>query len=467
MHSAQDDGQVVRVTRSCAAPGTKPTTCGERLGFADCGPASFLGRGQQVGRIDAQLGALASGRGSVVLVSGGLGMGKTALLAQAMDTASTRGIRVFHGACEPATQAVPLAPVLGALMVPVDAPVDGDRIRNLSLSADLRFWLMREIEESLERSAATGPMLIVIDDLQWADAVSLLFLTLLSRRTAATGILWLLAFRPGELSAAASVAVDRLAGAGAVTLAVDPLDEHTVGDIATQLLGAVPDDALTRILADVRGHPFWLTELLKGILEDDLVVLDHGLSRLAAWRIPRRFARSVLRQLARFPGGTRDALEMAAILGTPFSIAELAAAADMSPAALLAVLRQALVEDVLVEDGELLAFRCRLVRETIDHQATEAVRQSVRRDSYDSANRTRASSPEPDWAELSAAEIPVARLAARGESNRKIAEHLFLSPHTVDSHLRSIFGKLAIRSRVELARLAAERASRSYSRPAA
>ena len=467
MHSAWDDGHVVHMTRSCATPGTRPATCGERLGFSGCGSASFLGRGQQVGRIDVQLSALASGQGSVVLVSGGFGMGKTALLAQAMHMAGTRGIRVFHGVGEPATQAVPLAPVLDALMVPADPPVNRDRIRDLSLSADLRFWLMRELKESLERSAATAPMLIVIDDLQWADAISLLFLTLLSRRSAATGILWLLAFRPGELSAAASVAVDRLATAGAVSLAVDPLDEHTVGDIATQLLGGVPDDALTRILADIKGHPFWLLELLNGILEDDLVVRDHGPSRLAAWRIPRRFARSVLQQLAQLPGDTRDALETAAILGTPFSIAELAVAADTSPAALRTAVRQALVEGVLVEDGELLAFRCRLVRETIDQQAAEAVRQSVRRDRRDSINRAMASLPEPDWAELSAAEIPVGRLAARGESNRKIAEHLFLSPHTVDSHLRSIFGKLGIRSRVELAHLAAERASRSHSRPAA
>jgi DNA-binding NarL/FixJ family response regulator len=158
---------------------------------------------------------------------------------------------------------------------------------------------------------------------------------------------------------------------------------------------------------------------------------------------------------------------VAAILGTPFSIAELAAVADMSPATLLAALRQALQEGVLMEDGELLAFRYRLVRETIDHQATEAVRQSVRRDRHDSMNRTSLSSPEHDWTELTAAEIRVARLAALGESNRAIAEHLFLSPHTVDSHLRSIFGKLGISSRVELAHLAAERASRSRSRPAA
>jgi DNA-binding NarL/FixJ family response regulator len=438
------------------------TTCSQ----LDKTPA-FLGRWQQVGRIDAQLGALASGQGSVVLVSGGFGMGKTALLEQATQMASIRGIRVFHGAGDPATQAVPLAPLLEALMVSADAPVDRDRIRDLSLSADHRFWLMRELEESLQRSAGTAPMLIVIDDLQWADAVSLLFLTLLSRRSAATGILWLLAFRPGELSAAGRVAVDKLAAAGAVGLAVDPLDEHTVEDIATRLLGGVPDDALMRILAGVRGHPFLLTELLHGMLQDDLVVLGHGLSRLAAWSIPRRFARSVLHRLARFPRATRDALETAAILGTPFAIAELAAVADMSPATLLAVLRQALVEGVLVEDGELLAFRYRLVRETIDHQATEAVRQSVLRDRRDSMNRTSVSSPEPDWAELTSAEIPVARLAARGESNRTIAEHLFLSPHTVDSHLRSIFGKLAIRSRVELAHLAAERVSRSHARPAA
>jgi predicted ATPase/DNA-binding CsgD family transcriptional regulator len=419
---------------------------------------TFLGRGQQVGRIDAQLDALASGQGSVVLVSGGFGTGKTALLAQATRMAGTRGIRVFHGGGNRATQTVPLAPLLEALMVPADAPIDRDRIRDLSLSADHRFWLMRELEESLRRSAGAAPMLIVIDDLQWADAVSLLFLTLLSRRSAATGIMWLLAFRPGELSAAASGAVDKLTAAGAVSLAVDPLDEHAVEDIATRLLGGVPDDALMEILAGIGGHPFLLTELLNGMLQDDLVVLGDGVSRLAVWRIPRRFARSVLRRLARFPRATRDALETAAILGTPFSIAELAAVADLSPATLLGVLRQALAEGVLVEDGELLAFRYRLVRETIDHQATEAVRQSVLRGRDGSMNRTSVSSPEPDWAELTAAETPVARLAARGESNRTIAEHLFLSPHTVDSHLRSIFGKLAIRSRVELAHLAAERA---------
>jgi DNA-binding CsgD family transcriptional regulator len=56
---------------------------------------------------------------------------------------------------------------------------------------------------------------------------------------------------------------------------------------------------------------------------------------------------------------------------------------------------------------------------------------------------------------LTRAERDVARLVARGLTNRQVAEQLFISPHTVDSHIRHIFGKLGINRRVELARLVA------------
>jgi DNA-binding CsgD family transcriptional regulator len=55
---------------------------------------------------------------------------------------------------------------------------------------------------------------------------------------------------------------------------------------------------------------------------------------------------------------------------------------------------------------------------------------------------------------LTSAELAVARLVAEGMTNREVAERLFLSPHTVNSHLRHVFTKLGINSRVELARLA-------------
>jgi DNA-binding CsgD family transcriptional regulator len=61
------------------------------------------------------------------------------------------------------------------------------------------------------------------------------------------------------------------------------------------------------------------------------------------------------------------------------------------------------------------------------------------------------------WAAISGSELAVVRLVAEGLTNREVAERLFVSPHTVNSHLRHVFAKLGINSRVELARLARDR----------
>ncbi|MDG4798324.1 helix-turn-helix transcriptional regulator [Micromonospora sp. WMMD1082] len=61
--------------------------------------------------------------------------------------------------------------------------------------------------------------------------------------------------------------------------------------------------------------------------------------------------------------------------------------------------------------------------------------------------------PQAGWAGLTESETRVARMVVQGWTNRQIAEELFLSPHTVSSHLRHAFVKLGVRSRVELARL--------------
>jgi DNA-binding CsgD family transcriptional regulator len=59
--------------------------------------------------------------------------------------------------------------------------------------------------------------------------------------------------------------------------------------------------------------------------------------------------------------------------------------------------------------------------------------------------------PTTGWAALTRAELEVSRLVTQGKTNREIADHLFVSPHTVDSHLRNIFAKVGVKSRVQLA----------------
>ena len=65
--------------------------------------------------------------------------------------------------------------------------------------------------------------------------------------------------------------------------------------------------------------------------------------------------------------------------------------------------------------------------------------------------------PSTGWAALTRAELEVARLVAQGKTNREIADHLFVSPHTVNTHLRHIFAKMGVKSRVQLASVASER----------
>jgi DNA-binding CsgD family transcriptional regulator len=75
--------------------------------------------------------------------------------------------------------------------------------------------------------------------------------------------------------------------------------------------------------------------------------------------------------------------------------------------------------------------------------------------------------PDPQWPELTESERAVVTLAAEGATNREVADRLFISPYTVNSHLRHIFSKLEIRSRVELARLAVQRGERLGKEPPA
>jgi DNA-binding CsgD family transcriptional regulator len=72
---------------------------------------------------------------------------------------------------------------------------------------------------------------------------------------------------------------------------------------------------------------------------------------------------------------------------------------------------------------------------------------------------TTAEKPATGWAAMTRSELAVAQLTANGLTNREIADRLFVSPHTVNTHLRHVFAKLQVNSRVDLTRLATERNS--------
>src|ERR1700742_533051 len=247
------------------------------------------GRQVQTDMLRGQLDGVRAGHGGVVLVTGLAGMGKSALLGAAEDMARERRIRIFRSAGDVATQVVPFGPLLEALMSTDDPPVDPAVLRDLSQSPDQRFWMLRELQESLERAAMRGPVLISVDDVQWADPATLVALGTLPRQLATHRILWLFAVRSGDLPLAARAALGKLEAADALRITLNALDAAAVAAVAEDLLGGVPEPGLLDVLAGVRGQPFLLTELLRGLLDEQLIKVDGGTARLAGSQLPVRF----------------------------------------------------------------------------------------------------------------------------------------------------------------------------------
>jgi DNA-binding CsgD family transcriptional regulator len=341
------------------------------------------GRRLQIETLRVQLDAVGAGVGSVVLITGSAGVGKSALLAEAATMAGDRAIRVFHGSGDVAAQVVPLGPLLDALVVSNNPPVDAGVLRELSRSPDQRFWLLRELQECLEQAALRTPMVITIDDLQWADAATLIALSTLPRRLASHRILWLLAARSGELTLPVRAAMRRLEADDAIRVTLNRLDDAAVAEVTQDVVGGIPDPSLLSAVSGVHGQPFLLVQLLRGLVEDKLVEVNDGIATLTRTQIPHRFLDSVGEQLGRLPSEARDALQMASVLGRRFSVEELAALVDRSPPSLLGALRAALDAGLIVEDGDLLGFRHDLVREAVDASLPKAIRRSLRRRAVD------------------------------------------------------------------------------------
>ena len=356
------------------------------------------GRQVQVETLRSRLDALAAGRGGLVLVAGQAGHGKTVLLGAVEAEARARGMTVFHGAGDVSGQVIPFGPLLEALVSAPGAPVDPAVLRDLSHSPDQRFWLLREMQEALERAALGAPVLISLDDVQWADPATLAALGSLTRQLAGHRILWLLAVRSGELGATEHTALLRLQTSDTLEITVGPLNEGAVAGVAADLLGAAPDPALLTALSEVGGQPFLLTELLRGLREEKLVEVRDGSARLVRPGLPLDRRDWVGYRFDRLSASARDTLQLASVLGRRFSADELTALGGAAPAEVLAALREALAAGLVIEDGDRMTFRHDLVREAADAALPRTVRQSLRRRAVDVLLRHGA--PPSDVAEL-------------------------------------------------------------------
>lgn len=336
------------------------------------------GRDAELAFVEARLDALDRGEGGIIRVEGPAGIGRSRILAEAAAAARRRGTRVFEGAADPDGQFVPLGPLLDGLLSGEEPLSGAVRLRDLATTPGQRFWLLQELGDRLRETARNGPLLVVLDDLQWCDDLTLLTFNTLAAGLSSHAILWLVAVRGGSVPSGVRTTLDRIRRAGAHELALGALEDREIARITEDVLGAPPDPDVLRLAHRAEGVPQLLVELLGRLREEDAVTIRNGTARLPAGPPAPRELPSVVRRLDQLSDEARKLVQTAAAVGGPVTVALLAELLGTSSAALITAVRESLDADLLTESGDRLAFRHDLIREAVEAGLPLPLRQALR-----------------------------------------------------------------------------------------
>ncbi|MFD3533786.1 AAA family ATPase [Streptomyces sp. NPDC058664] len=337
------------------------------------------GREAELAFVEARLDALARGEGGIVRVEGPAGSGRSRLLLEASASAERRGTRVLHGRADPDAQFVPLGPLLEGLLSGGEPLPDAARIRDLAATPGQRFWLLQELADRLREAARDRPLLILLDDLQWCDDLTLLAFHTVAAALASHRVLWLVTVRGGAVPPGVRTTLDRIRQAGAHELTLGPLGDRAMARITEDVLGAVPGPDVLRVADRAEGVPLLLVELLDALREEDLVTIENGTAGLTPGAFPSRRLPSVGRRLDQLSEAARELVETAAAVGRPVTVGLLAELLDRPPAALITAVREALESDLLAERADRLAFRHEVVREAVEAGLSPSLLRTLRR----------------------------------------------------------------------------------------
>jgi predicted Ser/Thr protein kinase len=357
------------------APGNRPASVAALLAAIEAavapdpsdarprpGTARMFGRARELERAEAALHRARSGNGSLVLVTGEAGIGKSRLAREVAARAQATGMRVLWGRSWEAGGAMPYWPWIQVFRGLGSNPFQALEATPGESSREERFRRFDAAARALEAAAQREPLAILLEDLHAADLVSLLLLLFVVRQIGTSPILVLATTREVEARASAELAdaLARLTREGE-TLSLGRLGHHDIAAwVATCMTGASADD----VYRVTEGNPLFVEEVLRVGGDGKHLKLSDGLKVLLD------------AHLARLAPAARALLEIAAVVGRQFGSRELAALSGTPHDHVLAALGPACELGVVEAlDAEQLQFTHVLLRDRL-HQSLAVARRN-------------------------------------------------------------------------------------------
>ena len=351
-------------------------------------PAPLVGRSDELSLLSAALERARSGRGRTVFVVGEGGVGKTRLITTAAEHASANGFTVAVGRGYPVETGVPyalfadaLVPALRALepnalasatrgisadlgrlfpaLLPDSSSQRGDAGRGDPADAKARlFWSFSQL---LARLAVRSPLLLVLENLQWADEASIELLHFVARQLSRERILVLASYNSAQRESHRTLADSErsLVALGiADVVHVGPLSLNDTDELLQRTFSASPAvtrDFARRLHGWTRGNAFFVEETLKALVAEGSLREERG--RWSGWErdsftLPPSVGDALAARLARLSPAALSLAELVAVLGTGVSLETLDAVSTTGRADLAAALGELRAERVLEERVE-------------------------------------------------------------------------------------------------------------------
>lgn len=391
---------------AAAFPGVSPAGASPP---ATPAPASLFGRDRELATL-VKLLDRAAGGGGLVLISGEAGIGKTALATAALEVATHLGFTVIEGHCYDRSETPAYGPWWPLIEQCARAGVIADATiqhihSNVAETPVRQDVLFRSVLAGVRAIAATQPLVLLLDDVQWADAASLDLLRVAARSIRSAPVVLLVTYRSDEVQRGHPLAVLLpllVREAGAERIELGPLDRDALSALiaARFALEASEHDRLVAYVAErSQGNALFVGELLRTLDESGAIrQVDERwqLGELAPLAVPELLRQVIDERVARLGRGVQRLLTVAAIIGHEVPLDIWATVADVSDDDLLDVVEAAVEARLLVErpGGDRVQFTHALIRDTLYDGILAARRRRMHRGVGEAL--VMQSTPDPD-----------------------------------------------------------------------